>query len=166
MSAWSKVVGFQLWCWRQILLGRKKFGRFPSNPLGVPSIRGVAGLRWPLLQFLTQHWVATGLNQKPARLAVFSIRAGRPCPFVRRTFGLQKKRPDHSGRFSFSSSESLGVWDAAIGQACFFRCISTLNPHVLLSAIGQCHLKLLRCPGPRSLAWVVCASQMWGERCR
>ena len=30
-------------------------------------------------------------------------------PLYDATFGLQKKRPDHSGRFSFSSSESLGV---------------------------------------------------------
>jgi hypothetical protein len=40
-----------------------------------------------------------------------------------------------------------------------------LELHVLFAAIGESHLRFLRNPGPRSVAWRVCASYQWGERC-
>lgn len=77
------------------------------------------------------------------------------------------KNPTQGGAFWSEPLSSLGVWQAAVGQLCLLGCIktSTLKLHVLLAAIGQCHLRFLRNPGPRSVAWRVCASQVWGERC-
>ena len=77
-----------------------------------------------------------------------------------------QKNPLAAG-FRGESLSSLGVWQAAISQLCLLGCIktSTLKLHVLFAAIGQGHLRFLRNPGPRSVAWRVCASQMWGERC-
>ena len=62
---------------------------------------------------------------------------------------------------------SLCIGNAAVGQKCFLRWIetSTLELHVLFAAIGESHLRFLRNPGPRSVAWRVCASYQWGERC-
>ena len=111
---------------------------------------------------ITEQWVATWTNERD-RPSLPSGRGGLPLLDV--TFGFKKKRPVDAERHSVVSGQLVGVRQPAIGQTCFFGCISTLNPYVLLPAIGECHLKLLRCPGPRSLAWVVCASQMWGERC-
>ena len=77
------------------------------------------------------------------------------------------KNPTQGGAFWSEPLSSLGVWQAAVGQLCLLGCIktSTLKLHVLFAAIGQGHLRFLRNPGPRSVAWRVCASRMWGERC-
>ena len=77
------------------------------------------------------------------------------------------KKPRLRRGFRREPSSSLGVWQPAVGQLRLLGCIKTgtLKLHVLFAAIGQGHLRFLRNPGPRSVAWRVCASQMWGERC-
>ena len=77
------------------------------------------------------------------------------------------KKPRLRRGFRREPSSSLGVWQPAVGQLRLLGCIKTgtLKLHVLFAAIGQGHVRFLRNPGPRSVAWRVCASQMWGERC-
>ena len=77
------------------------------------------------------------------------------------SLALQKKDPHREeGVVQCDQLRSLGIENAAIGQKRFLRRIeaSTLHLHVLLAAVGESHLRFLRNPGPRSVAWRVCAS--------
>ena len=52
----------------------------------------------------------------------------------------QKKAPHRRGMQKIDG-KSVAVRKTAVGQTSFFRCTSTLDPHVRLSAISQSHLK-------------------------
>ena len=87
--------------------------------------------------------------------------------FGHKAFSKKKASYCEVGGFRRDQWWSLCIGNAAVGQKCFLRWIetSTLELYVLFAAIGESHLRFLRNPGPRSVAWRVCASYQWGERC-
>ena len=104
---------------------------------------------------MRMYWVPTSAN--PRIYWALAIRA----------FSQKKASHCEVGGFRRDQWWSLCIGNAAVGQKCFLRWIetSTLELHVLFAAIGESHLRFLRNPGPRSVAWRVCASYQWGERC-